>query len=155
MGVSMLAEARNGTHTNHMSSLWQDIRYSARLLAHSPLFALTVWLLLGVGIGANTLIFSAFDTLLLRTLPIDHPEQLVRLIEVRQTGFTTWDHPYVECEQMAAPSSSVSTAICQGNFDVAFDNGTATERVRHQFRLAQFFFRTPNQAAHGSRAHRR
>lgn len=125
--------------TIHMASFWQDVRFSARLLKNSPLFALTVWLLLGIGIGANTLIFSAFDTLLLRALPIDHPEQLVRLAEVRQTGFATWDHPYALCTQMARPSSSVSTAICQGDLDVAFDDGAATERIRIHSVSRNFF----------------
>jgi hypothetical protein len=52
-----------------MSDFWRDVRFGLRLLRRSPVFVLAVSLLLGVGIGANTLIFSMVDTLLLRPLP--------------------------------------------------------------------------------------
>ena len=53
-----------------MSDLWRDVRFGVRLLRRRPVFALAVVLLLGIGIGANTLIFSFVDTLLLRPLPV-------------------------------------------------------------------------------------
>jgi hypothetical protein len=65
-----------------MTEFWRDVRFGARLLRRSPGFALTVALPLGLGVGANTLIFSLIDTLLPRPLPVKHPEQLVRLIEI-------------------------------------------------------------------------
>jgi hypothetical protein len=82
-----------------MSELWRDVRFGLRLLCRSPVFALAVVLLLGIGIGANTLIFSFVNTLLLRPLPVRHAERLVRLIEVHPTGFITWDLPYEVCER--------------------------------------------------------
>jgi hypothetical protein len=89
-----------------MSDLWRDVRFGLRLLGRSPVFALAVVLLLGIGIGANTLIFSLVDALLLQPLPVRHAERLVRLVEVHPTGFMTWDLPYVLYEQVAAQSSS-------------------------------------------------
>lgn len=77
-----------------MTEFWRDIRFGVRLLRRSPGFTLTVSLLLGIGIGANTLIFSIVDMLLLRPLPVRHPEQLVRLVEIHPTGFMTWDFPH-------------------------------------------------------------
>ena len=56
-----------------------DIRQVLRSLARTPLFAGVVVLLLALGIGANALIFTAVNALLLRPLPVAHPEQLVRL----------------------------------------------------------------------------
>jgi putative ABC transport system permease protein len=49
-----------------MSDFWLDVRFGVRLLRRNPVFALAVVLLLGIDIGANTLIFSFVDTLLLR-----------------------------------------------------------------------------------------
>ena len=59
--------------------LLQDVRYGARLLSRSRGFALTAVLMLALGVGATTAIFSLLDPLLLRKLPVDHPEELVAL----------------------------------------------------------------------------
>jgi predicted permease len=63
------------------------VRYSIRTLARNPAFSAVIVCLLAFGIGANTLIFTAVDVLLLRDLPVDHPEQLVRLEDVHPSGF--------------------------------------------------------------------
>jgi hypothetical protein len=104
------------------------IRFTAA--SPGPVFALAVVLLLGIGIGANTLIFSFVNTLLLRPLPVRHAERLVRLIEVHPTGFITWDLPYEVCERLEANPSSLSEAFCQGDLDVAFEDGASIQRIR-------------------------
>jgi predicted permease len=66
------------------------LRYSLRTLARNPAFSAVIVLLLAFGIGANTLIFTAVDVLLLRDLPVDHPEQLVRLQDIHPNGFRSY-----------------------------------------------------------------
>jgi predicted permease len=65
----------------------RPLRYSLRSLTRNPAFSAVIVLLLAFGIGANTLIFTAVDVLLLRDLPVDHPEQLVRMQDVHPNGF--------------------------------------------------------------------
>src|SRR5580704_11589685 len=62
-----------------MRWITQDLRYGMRQLRKSPGFALVAVLTLALGIGANTAIFTLLDQALLRSLPVNHPEQLVRL----------------------------------------------------------------------------
>lgn len=76
-------------------TLWQDVHYSARILAKSPGFAAVVILSLALGIGANTAVFSAMNTLLFRALPYDHPETLVTIWSTQKTDPGSQDLPPV------------------------------------------------------------
>src|SRR5216684_7925941 len=61
-----------------MGEFLRDLRYAARLYRRRPGFSTVTTLLIALGIAANTVIFSVVDTLLLRPLPVSHPEELVR-----------------------------------------------------------------------------
>jgi predicted permease len=58
-------------------NLWQDLRYSVRMLAKSPAFTLVAVVSLALGIGANTAIFTLINGVLLKQLPVRAPKQLV------------------------------------------------------------------------------
>jgi predicted permease len=60
-----------------METLWQDVKYGARMLAKNRGVTLVAVLTLALGIGANTALFSIADDVLLKTLPVAEPERLV------------------------------------------------------------------------------
>src|SRR5688500_4844880 len=61
--------------------MMQDMRAAIRSLSRAPAFAASTILMLAVGIGANTALFSVIDTVLLRPLPYDDPDRAVTLWE--------------------------------------------------------------------------
>ncbi|HKW02869.1 MAG TPA: ABC transporter permease [Vicinamibacterales bacterium] len=72
-----------------LESVWQDLRYGARVLRRSPGFAVVALLSLALGIGANAAIFQLLDVVRLRTLPLRHPEEIVEIrIAPNKTGRT-------------------------------------------------------------------
>ncbi len=86
---------RSAGWESFVETCWQDVRFGLRTLRKSPGFTTIAILTLALGIGANTAIFSIINGLMLRTLPVRDPEQLVELLhqypgEPAFNGFS-WD----------------------------------------------------------------
>ncbi len=65
-----------------MDRLLQDLRHAVRMLARTPLYTFVILFTLGVGIGANTAMFSVVNSVLLQGLPFREPDRLVDINEV-------------------------------------------------------------------------
>ena len=76
-----------------MGRLWQNLRYTIRVLAKNPGFTTVAILSLALGIGANTAIFTLINALLLRDLPVRKPERLVQLVAVRPDAKVPFSYP--------------------------------------------------------------
>jgi len=73
--------------------LWQDLRYSLRVLATNSGFTAVAVLSLALGIGANAAIFTIINALLLRDLPVREPERIVQLSLIRHDGKPPFSYP--------------------------------------------------------------
>jgi putative ABC transport system permease protein len=79
-GLALVGSCRlKNQEKQAMNSIMPDLRYALRQLRKTPTFALTALVTLALGIGANTAIFTVFNQVLLRSLPVEKPGELVRL----------------------------------------------------------------------------
>src|SRR5262245_20592743 len=105
--------------------MWQDIRYALRMMRRSLGFTAVAVLSLALGIGANTVIFSLIDVLMLRMLPVRDPERLVVLMQKYpgepRGGYWSWqsyehyrDNNHVFSDLIASAGPLPMTARSEG-----------------------------------------
>jgi predicted permease len=85
---SVKEQCREARGTAVIESIVADVRYGIRGLKKSPVFALAAIASLGVGIGANTTVFSLLDRVVFRPLPVERPHELV-ILSLSQGGMTS------------------------------------------------------------------
>ncbi len=119
--------------------LMADLRSALRTLLKSPGFTLIAAALLAIGIGANAVIFGALDAILLRTLPVRHPEQLVRMVqEVPRIGRRS-NFSYSLYRTLREHSTTLSTAFGEQEEQVAMELPAPAEEVRVHMVTPEFF----------------
>src|SRR5207244_2677544 len=69
-----------------VESIWRDIRFAVRSLLKAPGFTVVAILVMAVGIGANTAVFSVIDAVLLKPLTYPDPQSLVHLMNTADQG---------------------------------------------------------------------
>ena len=90
-----LAESRSGFQ---LEQLWREALYAIRVLRRAPGITLLSVATMGVGIGVSTILFALVSSILLRPLPYEHPEQLVRIFDT---------NPQLGVERAGAASGNI------------------------------------------------
>src|SRR5258708_22436837 len=132
-----------------MSDLLRDLHFAVRLFKKNPIFAAGVVLLLALGIGVSTAVFSVVDVFQLRRLPVRNPEQLVRLVTIEPNNFTLFNFPFELCQEVGTKATSLSDVICQDDEDVALKDGSSSEYVKVGLVSLNFFTALGVQAIQG------
>ena len=124
-----------------MNSLWQDLRYGARMLLKHPSFAVVAITALALGIGANTAIFSIVNAVLLRQLPYKDSERLMMLWETdpkRGGSPTGFSYPRFDFLRNQQQSFDAVAAYTTRNFSVMGPEGPMLVPGAH---ISEGFFR--------------
>jgi predicted permease len=87
-------EYRDSLGISFLETTAQDLRYAVRTMRRSPGFTTVAVLLLALGIGANTAIFSMIDALMLRWLPVQNPQELVQ-VKLGDSGIDALSYPII------------------------------------------------------------
>jgi predicted permease len=124
-GIEQIKEdCRESRGTLWLESIVQDVRYALRQLLRSPGFTITCMLILALGIGAVTAVFSLIDAALLRMLPVKAPEQLVQLKTI-SPDFPANDAFSYPAFQKLSRQTQMLTGLTafrrQHNIDLEFD----------------------------------
>jgi predicted permease len=122
--------------------LVQDITYALRTFAKAPLFVAIAVLSIAFGIGANTAIFSLTDQILMRALPVSHPEELVLLSAIgRHYGSNSgWNRiSYPMYQDFRDHNAVFNGMFCFRETDMSLSYGGGTERAAGEMVSGNYF----------------
>jgi len=115
---------------NMIADLWQDLRFGARMLMKEPGFTLIAVITLALGIGVNTAIFSVVNSVLLRPLPFDEAERLVRVyVTVPARGIRTNPASWPNFADWRAQNSVFDAMAAYSGANATFTGGEAPEQI--------------------------
>ncbi len=113
-----------------MVNVWQDVRYGMRMLFKKPGFTIAAVLVLGLGVGANSAVFSLVNAFLLKPLNVEKPEELVGCYSrdsKKPDSYRPFSYPnYVDIREK---SSIFSSLVAHNLAMVGVGEGSATRRV--------------------------
>jgi predicted permease len=105
--------------TGWMETLFHDLRFGARQLASNPIFAVVSVLSLALGIGVNTAIFSVFNAVMFKALPVRDPQQIVVLTNPNASGVSIGQETgerslvsYAEFTQLRDHTEAIMSGMC-------------------------------------------
>jgi putative ABC transport system permease protein len=126
---------------SRMRTVLSDLRYAVRLLSRTPSFAVAVVGVLALGIGASTTIFSIVNAVLLRPLPFEEPERLVRIFTRTPGGrlFELSPGKFYDWQRDAQSFEGMAMYQCCGFRELALTGTGAARRVQATAVSAGFF----------------
>lgn len=133
-----------------MTALWQDIRYGVRMLLKQPGLTVVAVVTLALGVGANTAIFSVADRLLLKSLPVHKPEQLVLITSVSISPyFVSNSFSYPNFSDYRAKNNLLSGLIAFNRTQLQWKRNDQIERVPSEIVSGNYFDVLGIRASHG------
>jgi predicted permease len=142
-GVTQVKEElRNRNRFRPWEALAQDTAYVLRQFRKSPIFAIAALLTLGIGIGANTAIFSLVDQLILRLLPIQDPQRVVALVGMGNFyGDNQGTNPtsYPMYEEIRDYNQAFSLTMCRRPQDFTVSTSSESEIVSGELVSGNYF----------------
>ncbi len=134
--LKLREESRDAWGWTWIDRLGQDLRYAARTLRKSPGFTLAAVAMLAIGIGVNIAAFGFFNLLVLKPLPIQDPQTLVRIQRSAPGNFAT-HLPYPEMAFFREHARSLASVIAINDSDLTTDG--EARRLKAQFVTGNFF----------------
>ena len=122
-----------------MRSFVQDLRYAIRGLAKSPSFAAVAVLILALGTGANTAVFSLLDEAVYQRLPVRDPEALRTVVVTARTGEEMSNVPAELFEALRESPRTFSDVFAWMRTEMNFDTGEDSERVLVQYVSGRYY----------------
>jgi putative ABC transport system permease protein len=134
-------EIRDARGVSFIETLFQDIRYGLRILGRTPVISCVAVFSLALGIGANTAIFSLIDNVMLRMLPVQRPDELVRLLKMVPSRQGHSDPSFTNSlwEQVRDRQDVFSNVFAWGQEQFDLAQGGAVQNVQGVFVGGEYF----------------
>jgi putative ABC transport system permease protein len=117
-----------------IEGVWRDLKYAARTLTRTPGFTVAAILVMALGIGANSAIFTVVRSVLLKPLPFTDPDRLIQLYEQSPNGKRPYNYVaggmYAAWKQQA-PSVEQMAIYGTDSISLSGDGGPLPERIRY------------------------